>query len=109
MDSMVILKVKILQTELEKSIGLIGKNPVYPVFFTTRWGIHTFGVLFPIDVLILDDDNRVVDLRERLIPNRIFFWNPKYERVVELPEGIIAKEKILIGDIIGYFSCAPCT
>ncbi len=97
---MITLKVKLLKTDWEKSVGLIGAKKIYPVFFTTRWGIHTFGVLFPIDVLILDNDNRVVKLTKNLPPNRLFFWNPKYERVVELPTGTIEEKQITVGDNI---------
>ncbi|HUD19276.1 MAG TPA: DUF192 domain-containing protein [Patescibacteria group bacterium] len=91
---------KFLLTDFEKSKGLIGAKEIYPVFFTTRWGIHTFGVLFPIDVLILDNDNRVVKLTRELPPNRLFFWNPKYQNVVELPASEIKRKGIILGDYI---------
>jgi uncharacterized membrane protein (UPF0127 family) len=97
---MVILSVKILSGLREKSKGLIGVQKIEPIFFTTRWGIHTYGVLSPIDVLILDNNHRVVKIRKGFLPNRIFFWNPKYENVVELPAGTIAKKEIAAGSII---------
>ena len=97
MEAMVKLNVKTLNTLTQKTVGLIGANPVYPVYFTTRWGIHTFGMKSPIDVVILDDDNRVVKLTRSLAPNRIFFWNPTYYRVLELPPGTISEKKIHIG------------
>jgi uncharacterized membrane protein (UPF0127 family) len=97
---MIVLKVKFLQTLSEKMTGLIGANPVYPVYFTTRWGIHTFGVLSPIDVLILDNNNRVTAVYERMKPNRFFFWNPKFERVIELPPETIKKKGISPGEKI---------
>lgn len=93
---MVTLKVKILRTLIEKSVGLIGVKCAYPIFFTTRWGIHTFGVRSPIDVLILDKGNHVVLIRHRLPPNRILFWNPIYNRVIELPPGTIVKRRITV-------------
>lgn len=94
------LKVKVLKSLKEKSIGLIGVRDIYPVYFETRGGIHTFGMLAPLDVVILDNQNRVVKLKENLKPNRVFFWNPIYSRVVELPIGTIVKEKIQIGEKI---------
>lgn len=93
------LKVKKLQSFREKSIGLIGADPIFPVYFTTRWGIHTFGVLHPIDVVILDHSNRVV-VTKILLPNRIFFWNPIFSRILELPAGTIKKSAIIIGNHI---------
>lgn len=83
---------------ISKSVGLIGKKEAYPVMLTTRFGIHTFGLKFPIDVLILDKNNMVVCLHENLKPNRIFLWNPRYEKVLELPKGFIGKNKIKEGD-----------
>jgi uncharacterized membrane protein (UPF0127 family) len=97
---MITIKVKKLRTMAEKTVGLIGVNPVYPVYFTTRWGIHTFGVLTPIDVLILDKNNRVVCICKHLKPNRLFFWNPNFNRVLELPPGEIGKKSISIGNQI---------
>ncbi len=101
---MITLKVRILRTLIEKSAGLIGVKCAFPVFFSTHWGIHTFGVRSPIDVLILDKDNRVVVIRHRLPPNRILFWNPIYDRVVELPPGTIVKKGISVGTQIALRS-----
>lgn len=99
------INVKILQSFWKKSKGLIGANPVYPVYFTTRWGIHTFGVLSPIDVIILDNKNRVVSLQNNLPPNRFYFWNPQFDRVIELPAGTIKKREINIGQTVEPTNC----
>ncbi len=94
------LRVTYLKSFKEKSIGLIGAKKIYPVSFTTRWGIHTFGVKFPIDVLILDKDKKVVKMAQGLPPNRLFIWLPIYKNVVELPAGEIEKKRIKIGDSV---------
>lgn len=80
-----------------KSIGLLGYKKVQPIFFQTRFGIHTFGMRVPIDVLILDKNKGIVRLIENLKPNRLFFWPPRYNNVIELPEGTIRKLKIRDG------------
>ncbi len=87
---------------ISKSIGLIGKSEAKPLIFKTRWGIHTFGLSFPIDVLILDNKNTVVINKKRLSPNKIFLWNPKFDHVLELPEGTIVKTKTSPGDTIQF-------
>ena len=84
----------------QKTIGLIGKKNPQAIFFKTRWGIHTFGVRFPIDIVILDMTNTVQKIKHSLKPNRIFLWNPKFYNVIELPEGTIEKEHIKIGEIL---------
>lgn len=86
-----------LNSIVSKAFGLIGQADLSPVFFNTRWGIHTFFMKHPIDVLILDDSYHVVQLKEGLKPFSIYFWNPKYCHVVELPNGMITQLKIKRG------------
>ena len=95
-----ILFVKKAKNIKEKVIGLIGKDKPQSLMIRTRFGIHTFGLKFPIDVLILDGENKVVFLKKNLMPMRILLWNPKYDKVLELPYGTIAKKKIKINDSI---------
>lgn len=97
---MVILKVRLLKGFLDKSIGLLESAKADPVYFTTRFGIHTYGMKFPIDAIVLDNNNRVMKTAENLKPNRFFFWLPIYNRVVELPAGTVKKLKINNEDII---------
>ncbi|HVF69711.1 MAG TPA: DUF192 domain-containing protein [Xanthomonadales bacterium] len=96
---MVIIKVKKI-SGLEKIRGLTGVKKPFAVFFRTRFGIHTFGMKFPIDVLILDQKNRVVKLAVSVKPNRIFLWNPIFNTVIELPAGEVKKHKIKRGQFI---------
>lgn len=87
-----------LQTLSAKTTGLIGTSDEISAMFKTRFGIHTFGMRRAIDVLILDKHNRVVTMRRNLVPNRIFLWNPRYDYVLELPEGTIHKTKTALRD-----------
>jgi len=79
---------------------MIGKSEPMALMIKTRFGIHTFGVKFPIDVLILNNENKVASLREGLKPNRMFLWNPMHEKVIELPAGTIKKTAIKMHDSI---------
>ncbi len=97
---MITVKAEELKSLKAKTIGLIGKNCAQPVFFKTRFGIHTFGLNFPIDVLILDDTNCVQVIKKGLKTKRIFIWNPKHVNVLELPEGQINKLKITLNSKI---------
>lgn len=92
------VQVRKATTGREKIIGLIGKQSPYPLLIETRCGIHTFGVTFPIDVLIVDNNYVVMAIYHHMKPNRIFFWNPKYKLVIELPDQTIRNEKIKLGD-----------
>lgn len=91
---MIALKVKSAQSVKDRTIGLIGKDKPEPIMFTTRFGIHTFGVKFPIDIVILDKNNIAVKIKKGLRKNRFLFWPIWYNKVLELPEGSIEKYKI---------------
>lgn len=96
------LQVKKLTGLFDTAIGLIGVKKPYAIHFQTNFGIHTFFMKFAIDVLILDQEHRVVRLKESLLPNRVFFWPIQFDHVIELPEGTIKKNKIVLGDRISF-------
>jgi len=97
---MVTLKVRLFGTKRERLEGLLHAKKAFPVLLKTRFGIHTFGLRFPIDVLILDNNSRVVRICCSLKPNRIFLWPPVFDTVVELPTGAAKKKRIKPGDTI---------
>lgn len=87
----------------QKIRGLIGRNKRTYVF-KTRFGIHTFFLKFPIDVIILDRNKKAVIIKVGLKPNRIFFWNIKYDTVVELPKNSIQNSKTEKNDLLKLIS-----
>ena len=86
----------------DKSFGMILKKNSEGLFFRTRFGIHTFFMKKPIDILILDSLDKVVRIKPNLKPNKIFVWDFKFDKIVELPEGSVNKLKIKVGDEIKY-------
>lgn len=85
---------------ISKTVGLLPDKKPHPIYFKTRFGLHTFGMKWGIDVMILDNMNTVIKLKRHLKPNNIFFWNPLYNRVVEFPKGTLKKLDISLGDTI---------
>ncbi len=53
----------------------------------------------PIDVLVLDNDFKVVKMG-KVKPNSLFFWDPRYSKALELPRGTIKKTKTEIGNLL---------
>lgn len=84
----------------ERLLGLTGRKKITPLYLETRWGIHTFGMVTDIDILVLDEVNKIVRLKEKLKKNRFFFWDFRYGKVLELPPGFIRREKVRVGDRI---------
>ncbi len=74
------------------------RNIIHPVIdFSLFWcGVHTFGMKFPIDVLVLDESGMVKKIRKNMKPGKFFFWNPKHRRILELPVGSEVEE----GDVV---------
>ena len=91
------MKIKRLSSLIDKTIGLAFQNDIKPVFFQTRWGIHTFFVRSPIDVVICSDHLIVRKIVHNLKPWRLLFWNPKYKNVFEFPANDPKTKTIKIG------------
>lgn len=101
---MIVLKVKTAKNLKEKTFGLIGRKYAESLLIKTRFGIHTFFLKFPIDVIVLDKNYEVKYIKENLKPNRIFIWNPLYDTVIEMPEKTVNEKKIKKGDKIETIS-----
>jgi uncharacterized protein len=100
MSSIIIEGIIFSKSFLAKTLGLIGKKKPFPLYLETHFGIHTFFLKFPIDIIILDEKNIVVVKMENLKPFRLFFWNPKYKKVLELPSGTIKLKRVKLKDTI---------
>ena len=79
--------------------GLLGKTEAEAVVFETRFGIHTFLLRFPIDLIVLDNKG-VVRLAKTVAPNSIVFWDVRFKTVIELPFKTLRKTHTEIGDTI---------
>jgi hypothetical protein len=91
---------KLLKDFRSKSKGLINSKLPKTVIFYTRFGIHTFGMKYPIDVIVTDKKFRVVAIKENLGPNRFFLWNPQGNLVIELEKDVIKKSQTEINDFL---------
>jgi uncharacterized protein len=88
------------KTFMQKNFGLILHQTPITMIFHTRFGIHTFFMSYPIDVLVLDKKGKVVKFKKNLLANKIFLWNPKYNTVIELPKNTLDKTQTSINDVI---------
>lgn len=60
--------------------------------------VHTFWMRFPIDVVFVDRQNRVVGLVNAMPPNRPYAGARKAYRTIELPAGTIGASATQLGD-----------
>ena len=88
-------------------LGLMfSKNKNQSLLFKFRKEIfislHMFFVFYPIDVLFLDKNKVVVDLKENFRPFTFYTSKKLAKYCIELPSGAIKKTKTEIGDKIGF-------
>lgn len=62
--------------------------------------IHMFFMNFPIDVLFVDKDNKIIYLIQNFNPWRVSKIIKGSKYVVELPSGTINETNTVVGDII---------
>lgn len=99
-NTVIVSNLREARTLAQKIIGLLGYKTPAAIFFRSRWGIHTFGMKFPVDVIICDSNFCVRKVKTSLLPNRFLFWNPRSSYIFELPPQNISKSATSIGDML---------
>ncbi len=86
----------------ERGRGMIGRNfeNFDAMVFDRCNCIHTLLMSITIDVLFVNRDNVVCELRKSLKPWRPFIRSGKAISVIELPQGAIEKSETKIGDVL---------
>ena len=100
-ETFIAFKVKVADSILGRLIGLLGKRSLQPdsgVWICPANAVHTIGMLFSFDLVLIDKDFKVVGIRELLRPFRITMPNRKAESVIELPAHSIFRSRTQIGD-----------
>jgi len=91
---------------VSKAIGLMfSMNPKNLIFIFKKEKIvplHMFFVIFPIDVLFLDKNKTVVEVKENLRPFGFYRPKNKSKFIIELPKGKIKATKTEINDKIDF-------
>jgi uncharacterized protein len=82
-------------------VGLLGRREFQPgdgLLLRGEQAIHTLGMFFPIDVVYLDRDGRVLRAVGTLPPQRLGPLVRKARNVLELPAGTLAATHTREGD-----------
>lgn len=84
-------------------VGLLGKTKRWARFGAGLWivpsrGVHTIGMLFPIDLVFLNREKEVVHVEEHVRPFRISRVSLKASSVLELPPHTIYRTGTRVGD-----------
>ncbi|MCD6291068.1 MAG: DUF192 domain-containing protein [Anaerolineae bacterium] len=81
--------------------GLIGTRALQPgdaLIIRPCKGVHTWFMSYPIDVIYVDEHDRVVDITPAMRPWRIGRPRLRARYVIELPAGTVQRSGTQIGD-----------
>ena len=102
-ETFVATEASIADNYLSRLVGLLGKTKRWALLGRGLWivpsqGVHTIGMMFPIDIIFLNKDMRVVHLEEHVRPFRISNVSLKASSVLELPTHTIYRSGTQVGD-----------
>ena len=86
---------------LERMIGLMARPRVRPdegLWIERCGGIHTMGMRSSIDVIFVDDKDRVVRIYPNVAPFKLALVCQHARGVIELGAGALDEHDILVGD-----------
>ena len=94
-------RVMVADSVLSRLIGLLGRRSLQPdsgMWIVPANAIHTIGMMFIFDVVLIDKDFKVVGLRERIRPFSVMWPNFRAESVIEVPAHSILESRTEVGD-----------
>jgi len=96
-------RIRVAETGLTRIVGLLGERELLSgdgLLIVPSQSIHTWGMRFPIDIAILDNEWKVIAIRPDMRPFQMtrMFW--KAAAVLELPSGTLDATSTRVGDTI---------
>ena len=98
-------QVAVADTSETRRQGLLGRDGLEAgegLWLVPCEWVHMFVIRFPIDIVVLNRDSRVVGVQENLRPGWIakFFWGA--ESTLELPVGAVRASNTVRGDRVTW-------
>jgi uncharacterized membrane protein (UPF0127 family) len=93
----------VANTSMRRLFGLLGRkglNAGQGLWIKPSSGVHTMGMMFPIDVVGLDRKGKVLKVWNSLVPFRVTSVSLKMHSVIELKAGQIAESGTAVGDTL---------
>jgi len=100
-ETLLASKVEVADSLLSRLVGLLGRRALEPgsgLWIFPGNAIHSIGMLFTIDVVLIDKDFKVVGLRELVHPFSATLPNFRAESLLELPAHTISRSRTEVGD-----------
>ncbi len=102
-ETFVATEATVADSYLRRLVGLFGKTKRWAQLGRGLWivpsrGVHTIGMMFPIDLIFLSKEKEVVHVEEHLRPFRISAVSLKATSVLELPAHTVFRTGTQVGD-----------
>lgn len=100
-ETFLAFRVNVADSIVSRLVGLLGKRSLRPdsgVWIVPANAIHTIGMLFSFDLVMIDKNFKVVSLKELVKPCRVVLPKLSAESVIELPAHTIFRSRTEIGD-----------
>src|SRR5216683_7463385 len=102
-ETFVATEAAVADSYLRRLVGLLGKTKKWAQRGRGLWiipssGVHTIGMMFPIDLVFLGKEKEVVHIEEHVRPFRISKVSLKASSVLELPTHTIFRSGTQVGD-----------
>ena len=101
--------VAVADSYFRRLVGLLGKTkkwarPGQGLWIIPSHGVHTLGMLFPIDLIFLDREKNVVHVEEHVKPFRISRVSIRTHSVLELPAHTVYRTGTCVGDQLEFLN-----
>src|ERR1700723_998487 len=111
-ETFVATEATVADSYLRRLVGLLGKTRRWARLGTGLWivpsrGVHTIGMMFPIDLIFLGKEKEVVHVEEHVRPFRISDVSLKATSVLELPPHTIYRTGTKVGDRLEISASSP--
>jgi len=97
--------IRVADSPLTGIVGLLGERELPPgdgLLIVPCQGVHTLGMLFAIDVVVLDADWNVLAVRRDLRPFRLTRVFLKAAAVLEVRCGTVDSSRTRVGDTLSF-------
>ena len=99
---------KVCKSIISKAIGLMFSKKIIDdclIFIfdkEMRVDLHMFFVFYPIDVLFLDNNKKVIEIKENFKPFTLYSPKNKSKYVIEIPKNTVRLKQIKVNDILEF-------
>lgn len=102
-ETFIATQAEVADSYLTRLVGLLGRRKQWAQLGRGLWivpsrGVHTIGMLFPIDLIFLSKHKEVLHVEEHVRPFRISKLSLRAESVLELPPHTIYRSNTQVGD-----------